>query len=58
MNQNVDGGHWYDVKSSINKQNNGSTNFLIPKVGWTMFSSQDILANFSYGHVYHYIIKL
>ena len=25
----VDGRHWYNVKSSINKQNNDSTNFLI-----------------------------
>ena len=28
----VDGGHWYNVKSSINKYNNDSTNFLISQV--------------------------
>ena len=53
----VDGGHWHNVKISVNKQNNDSTNFLIPQVGWTMFPSQDIPVNFNYGHVYHYIIE-
>ena len=53
----MDEGHCYNVKSRTNKQNNGSTNFLIPQVGWTMFPSQDIPVNFNYGHVYHYITE-
>ena len=53
----VDGGHWYNVKSRINKQNNDSTNCLVPQVRWTMFPSQDIRVNFNYGHVYHKIIE-
>ena len=53
----MDGGHWYNVKSSINKQNNNSSNFLIPQVDWAMFRNQGILVNFNYGHVCHYIIE-
>ena len=53
----VDGRHWYNVKSSINKQNNDSSNFLILQVGWAMFPSQDIPVSFNSGHLYHYIIE-
>ena len=52
----MDGRHWYNVKSSLNKQNN-STNLLIPQVGWTVFPSQDIPVNINSGHVYHYVIE-
>ena len=52
----MDGRHWYNVKSSLNTQNN-STNLLIPQVGWTVFPSQDIPVNINYGHVYHHIIE-
>ena len=52
----MDGRHWYNVKSSLNKQNN-STNLLIPQVGWTVFPSQDIQVNINSGHVYHYVIE-
>ena len=53
----VNGGHWYNVKSSINKQNNDSTNLLIPQVVWTMFPCQDTPVNFNYGHVCYYSIE-
>ena len=53
----ADGEHWYNVKSSMNKQNNDATNFLIPWVRRTIFQNQDIPVSFNYGHVYHYIIE-
>ena len=56
-NPKVNAGHWYNVKASINKQNNDSINFLIPLVGWKMLPSEDIPVNFNYGHVFHYIIE-
>ena len=40
-------GHWHNVKSSINKENNDSIDFLIPQVGWKIFPSQDIPINFN-----------
>ena len=52
----MDARHWYNVKSSLNKQNN-STNLLIPQVGWTVFPSQDIPVNINSGHVYQYVIE-
>ena len=58
VNPKVDGGHWYNVKSCINKQNNDSTNFLLPQVGWKIFPSEDIPVNFNCGYVYHYFIEL
>ena len=53
----MDGGHWYNAKSCINKQNNDSTNFLLPQVGWKIFPSEDIPVNFNCGYVYHYFIE-
>ena len=50
-------GHWYNVKSCINRQNIDSTNFLLPQVGWKIFPSEDKPVNFNCRHVYYYFIE-